>query len=228
MLHTWATDTVDETVDPRFGKVGKQRIVDTGPLTRKRMETVDGELVKEGIKFMDKAQADGKPFFVWFATTRMHTFTHVPEAYRDKVKQYTSYHDAYGAGVIQHDEEVGMVLKRLDEMGIADNTIVIYSTDNGVEHSTFPHGGTTPFRSEKMTTWEGGVHRHENTTCHRYLQPLAGCCHRNVGRGTRSPAPPGTTIRRPDRTDDCGFGHRFPAGGRGPERRPQHSGHPDR
>ena len=157
VLHTWATDTVDETVDPRFGKVGKQRIVDTGPLTRKRMETVDGELVQEGIKFMDKAQAEGKPFFVWFATTRMHTFTHVPEEYRDKVKQHTSYHDAYGAGMIQHDEDVGVVLKRLDEMGIADNTIVIYSTDNGVEHSTFPHGGTTPFRSEKMTTWEGGV-----------------------------------------------------------------------
>jgi arylsulfatase A-like enzyme len=157
VLHTWATDTVDETVDRRFGKVGKQRIVDTGPLTRKRMETVDGELIKEGIKFMDKAHGEGKPFFVWFATTRMHTFTRVPEEYRNKAKEYTSYHDAYGAGMIQHDEEVGTVLKRLDEMGVADNTIVIYSTDNGVEHSTYPHGGTTPFRSEKMTTWEGGV-----------------------------------------------------------------------
>jgi arylsulfatase len=157
VLHTWATDTVDETVDPRFGKVGRQRIVDTGPLTRKRMETVDEELVKEGIGFMNKAHAARKPFFVWFATTRMHTFTRVPGQYRDKVKRHTSFHDDYGAGVIQHDEHVGMVLKQLDEMGIADNTIVIYSTDNGVEHSTYPHGGTTPFRSEKMTTWEGGV-----------------------------------------------------------------------
>jgi arylsulfatase A-like enzyme len=157
VLHTWATDTVDETVDPRFGKIGKQRIVDTGPLTRKRMETVDEELVKEGTVFMKKARAARKPFFVWFATTRMHTFTRVPDRYRDEVKQHTSYHDAYGAGVIQHDEHVGIILKQLDEMGIADNTIVIYSTDNGVEHSTYPHGGTTPFRSEKMTTWEGGV-----------------------------------------------------------------------
>ena len=157
VLHTWATATDDQTVDPRFGKVGRQRIVDTGPLTRKRMETVDEELVKEGIGFMNKAQAAGKPFFVWFATTRMHTFTRVPERYREQVKRHTSYHDDYGAGVIQHDEHVGMVLKRLEEMGIADNTIVIYSTDNGVEHSTYPHGGTTPFRSEKMTTWEGGV-----------------------------------------------------------------------
>lgn len=157
VLHTYATSTVDETVDPRFGKIGKQRIVDTGPLTRKRMETVDEELIKEGIKFMDRAKSNNKPFFVWFATTRMHTFTRVPEKYREKVKQHTSYHDDYGAGVIQHDEHIGMILKHLEEMGAADNTIVIYSTDNGVEHSTFPHGGTTPFRSEKMTTWEGGV-----------------------------------------------------------------------
>ena len=157
VLHTYATDTEDKTVDPRFGMVGKQRIVDTGALTRKRMETVDEELLKEGAKFMDKAHAEGKPFFVWIATTRMHTFTRVPEKYREKAREFTSYNDAYGAGVIQHDEQVGMVLKRLDDMGIADNTIVIYSSDNGVEHSTYPHGGTTPFRSEKMTTWEGGV-----------------------------------------------------------------------
>ena len=157
VMHTYATESEDKTVDPRFGMVGKQRIVDTGPLTRKRMETVDLELITEGTKFMDKAHAEGKPFFVWFATTRMHTFTRVPEKYREKAREFTSYHDAYGAGVIQHDEEVGMILKRLDDMGIADNTIVIYSSDNGVEHSTYPHGGTTPFRSEKMTTWEGGV-----------------------------------------------------------------------
>jgi len=157
VLHTWATDTEDKTVDPRFGMVGKQRIVDTGPLTRKRMETVDEELIKAGFQFMDKAHTEQKPFFAWFATTRMHTFTRVPQKYQEKAREFTSYHDAYGAGMIQHDEHVGMILDRLEAMGVADNTIVIYSTDNGVEHSTFPHGGTTPFRSEKMTTWEGGV-----------------------------------------------------------------------
>ena len=107
-------------------------------LTRKRMETVDEELIQAGIRFMDKAQADGQPFFAWFATTRMHVFTRVPQQYQEKAREFTSYHDAYGAGMIQHDEQVGMILKRLDAMGIADNTIVIYSTDNGVEHSTFP------------------------------------------------------------------------------------------
>ena len=92
-----------------------------------------------------------------FATTRMRTYTRVPRKGEERAREFTSYHDAYGAGMLQHDEDVGMILQRLDAMGIADNTIVIYSTDNGVEHSTFPHGGTTPFRSEKMTTWEGGV-----------------------------------------------------------------------
>ena len=157
VLHTWATDTVDETVDPRFGKVGKQRIEDTGPLTRKRMETVDEEFIGAGLKFMDKARSEDKPFFVWFATSRMHVFTRVPPKYQEKAREFTSYNDLYGAGMLQHDEDVGTILKRLEAMGIADNTIVIYSSDNGVEHSTFPHGGTTPFRSEKMTTWEGGV-----------------------------------------------------------------------
>jgi arylsulfatase len=157
VLHTWATDKSDETVDPRFGKIGKQRIEDTGPLTRKRMETVDEELIKAGFQFMDKAQTEKNPFFIWFATTRMHTFTRVPQKYQEKAREFTSYNDLYGAGMIQHDEHVGMILDRLEAMGVADNTIVIYSTDNGVEHSTFPHGGTTPFRSEKMSTWEGGV-----------------------------------------------------------------------
>ena len=157
VLHSWATDKSDETVDPRFGKVGKQRIEDTGPLTRKRMETVDEELIQAGFKFMEKANADNKPFFVWITTTRMHTFTRVPKKYREMAREHTSYNDLHGAGMIQHDEHVGLILDKLDEMGIAENTIVIYSTDNGPEHSTFPHGSTTPFRGEKMTTWEGGV-----------------------------------------------------------------------
>jgi arylsulfatase len=87
----------------------------------------------------------------------MHTFTHVPEKYQEMVRKYTSYNDLHGAGMLQHDENVGMVLDKLDKMGIADNTIVIYSSDNGPEHVTYPHGATTPFRGEKMTTWEGGV-----------------------------------------------------------------------
>ena len=157
VLHTWATDTVDESEDPRFGKVGKQRIVDTGALTRKRMETVHEDFIDAGLEFINRAHENDEPFFVWFATSRMHAFSRVPERYHDQVREFTSYHDPYGAGMIQHDENVGTILDRLDAMGIADDTIVIYSTDNGVEHSTYPHGGTTPFRSEKMTTWEGGV-----------------------------------------------------------------------
>ncbi|MFO0807791.1 MAG: sulfatase-like hydrolase/transferase [Gemmataceae bacterium] len=123
----------------------------SGPVTRKHMETVDKELIKEGIKFMDKAPADGKPFFVWFAVTHMHTFTQVPESHREKVREFATYNDEYGAGVIQQDEHVGIVLRRLDDMGVVDNTIVIYSSDNGIEHLTYPHGNTS-FRSEKMTT----------------------------------------------------------------------------
>ena len=98
MLHTWATGTVDETVDPRFGKIGKQRIEDTGPLTRKRMETVDDEFIGAGLKFIDKARAEGKPFFVWFATSRMHVFTRVPEKYQEKAREFTSYNDLVRRG----------------------------------------------------------------------------------------------------------------------------------
>jgi arylsulfatase A-like enzyme len=157
VLHTWATDTDDKTVDPHFGKVGKQRIEDTGPLTPQRMDRVDEEFMEAAFAFMDKARTDHKPFFVWLNTTRMHVFTHVPQEYLDRAKVYTSGNDVHCAGMLQHDEHVGLVLKKLDDMGIADDTVVIYSTDNGPEHSTWPHGSTTPYRSEKMTTWEGGV-----------------------------------------------------------------------
>jgi arylsulfatase len=157
VLHTYASDVDDETIDPRFGKIGRQRIEDTGPLTRQRMETVDEEFVAAGFDFMDRAHEQGNPFFVWFATTRMHVFTHVPQKYLDAAKEFTSGADVHCAGMLQHDEHIGMILQKLDEMGIADNTIVVYSTDNGPEHSTWPHGATTPYRSEKMTTWEGGI-----------------------------------------------------------------------
>ena len=157
VLHCYASNIFDETEDPRFGKVGKQKCKDTGPLTRKRMETVDEEFIKASFEFMDKAKSEGKPFFVWVAASRMHTFTHVPKKYQEMIREHTSYNDLHGAGMLQHDEHVGMILDKLDEMGVADNTIVIYSSDNGPEHVTYPHGATTPFRGEKMTTWEGGV-----------------------------------------------------------------------
>jgi arylsulfatase len=157
VLHSWATDVDDQTVDPRFGKVGKQKIEDTGLLTPKRMERVDEEFMGAAFDFIDKAHADDKPFFVWLNTTRMHVFTHVPQEYLDRAKQYTSGTDVHCAGMLQHDEHIGLVLKKLDDLGIADDTVVVYSTDNGPEHSTWPHGSTTPYRSEKMTTWEGGI-----------------------------------------------------------------------
>lgn len=155
--HALDHDNPATPADPRFGAWGKQECEDTGALTTKRMETVDGEFIDASIAFMKKAKAAKKPFFVWLNTTRMHLFTHVPKSYQDKVGPLTSYNDRHGAGMIQHDEEIGALLAELDRMGLSKNTIVIYTGDNGAEHSSFPEGGTTPFRSDKMTTWEGGV-----------------------------------------------------------------------
>jgi arylsulfatase len=130
---------------------GSQTIEDTGPLTRKRMETVDAEVTAEALRFIDDAHADGKPFFVWWNSTRMHIFTHLsPEA-----EGKTGY-GIYADGMVEHDAMVGQLLDKLDELGIADNTIVMYSTDNGAETFTWPDGGTTMFRGEKNTNWEGG------------------------------------------------------------------------
>ncbi|MGL4780755.1 MAG: arylsulfatase [Bacteroidales bacterium] len=157
VLHCWATDKFDNTEDPRFGIVGKQRIKDTGPLTRERMKNVDEEFIQAGLDFIEKAVKEDKPFFTWINSSRMHVFTHVPERYQDSIKNETSWYDMYGAGMLQHDEHVGFILDKIKELGVDDNTIIVYTTDNGPEHSTYPHGGTSPFRSEKMTTWEGGV-----------------------------------------------------------------------
>lgn len=158
ILHSWATDYDDPSVpDPRFGKVGKQRIVDTGQVTVERLERLDTEYNSFAFKFMEKAKAENKPFFVWLNPARMHVFNYVPDEYRERAREFTSYDDPHGAGMIQHDEDIGKVLKKLDDLGLTENTIVIYTTDNGPEHSTYPEGGTTPFRGEKMTTWEGGV-----------------------------------------------------------------------
>jgi arylsulfatase len=127
------------------------RIEDTGPLTRKRMEKADEEFRDAALAFMEKAVADDKPFFVWLNATRMHVWTRLSSEWDGKTG-----HGLYADGMAQHDYDIGIVLDKLDELGIADNTIVVYSTDNGAEKITWPDGGTIPFRGEKGTTWEGG------------------------------------------------------------------------
>jgi len=157
VLHTWATDVDDPTVDPRFGKVGKQKIEDTGQLGRERMKTMDAEFIKASLDFIKRAKAAGKPFFVWLNPSRMHMYTRLSDEHRYLAAPYTTEHDAYGSGMIEHDMQIGELLDGLKKLGVLDNTIIIYSTDNGPEHSAKLHGGTTPFRGEKMTTYEGGV-----------------------------------------------------------------------
>jgi len=158
VIHSIATDKDDPTVQPRFGRVGKQKIEDTGPLTRERMKNFDaGEVIPRAFKFMEASQKSGDPFFVWLNTSRMHLYTRIDDEWLRKVETITSEADYHGAGMLQHDHDIGLVLDWLDRNGLADNTIVIYSTDNGPEHSSWPHGATTPFRGEKMTTYEGGV-----------------------------------------------------------------------
>ena len=130
---------------------GTQTIEDTGPLTKKRMETVDEEFLDASMKFIEKAVADDKPFFVWWNSTRMHIWTHLK-----KESQGVTGLGVYPDGMVEHDGHVGRLLDKLDELGIADNTIVMYSTDNGAEVMSWPDGGTTPFRGEKDTNYEGG------------------------------------------------------------------------
>jgi arylsulfatase A-like enzyme len=132
------------------------RIVDTGPLTIKRMETVDGETLEAAKEFIKKQNADGKPFFCWWNGTRMHFRTHVKDEMRKKADEIAGHHvDEYTAGMIEHDMQVGELLDLLDELGIAENTIVFYSTDNGPHYNTWPDAGTTPFHGEKNSNWEG-------------------------------------------------------------------------
>jgi arylsulfatase A-like enzyme len=152
VLRCKATDTDDATVDPRFGKTGKQTIEDTGPLTKKRMETIDDETSAAAIDYMKRQSAAAKPFFVWFNSTRMHLRTHVRAEHRGR---YTHGDSEYIDGMIEHDDTIGSLLTCLDELGIADNTIVVYSTDNGPHMNTWPDGAMTYFRSEKNTNWEG-------------------------------------------------------------------------
>jgi arylsulfatase len=172
LVHSWATDTDDPTEMPRWGKVGKQRIEDEGPLApfpdmagrqlwqegrkaKYNMETFDEVLVEHSKGFMDKAKTDGKPFFIWHNTTRMHVFTFVSPEYQAKMN-YQSNYGLEEAGMAQMDDSIGALLKHLDDIGEADNTIVIFTTDNGAEVFTWPDGGMTPFRATKGTVFEGG------------------------------------------------------------------------
>lgn len=158
VIHSFASEQRDRTVDPRFGEVGYQTIEDTGPLTQERMYNFDSdEVIPRALNFMRNARDASEPFFVWLNTSRMHLYTRIDDEWLEEVEQYTSEEDYHGAGMLQHDRDIGTVLDELAAMGLEENTIVIYSTDNGPEHSSWPHGGTTPFRGEKMTTYEGGV-----------------------------------------------------------------------
>jgi len=158
-------ENVDYPKDPAFRKKfgprgvihsfanadGTQKIEDTGPLTVKRMETIDEEFLAGAVSFIKKAHQDGKPFFTWFNTSRMHVWTHLKKESEGKTGLGIE-----ADGMVEHDGHVGQLLKLLDDLGIADNTIVMYSTDNGAEVLSWPDGGTTPFRGEKATNWEGG------------------------------------------------------------------------
>jgi arylsulfatase A-like enzyme len=150
VMHSFASDKDDPTTDPRWGRVGKQTVKDTGPLTKKRMETVDEEITSAAIGFIEKQAKANKPFFLWYNSTAMHFRTHLADKNRGKSGQ-----DDYSDRMVTHDEQIGQVLDKLDQLGIADNTIVMYSTDNGPENDTWPDGANTPFRSQKDTNWEG-------------------------------------------------------------------------
>jgi arylsulfatase len=152
VLQCFATEEDDDTEDPRYGRVGKQTIEDTGPLTKKRMETIDDEILEKALDFIDRKSGEEAPWFMWFNTTHMHLRTHPkPGSVGQAGRWQSPYHDT----MIDHDKVVGALLDRLDDRGIAENTIVVYSTDNGPHMNTWPDGGMTPFRSEKNTNWEG-------------------------------------------------------------------------
>src|SRR5467141_1559990 len=155
MVHSWATDKDDATVQPRWGKVGKQKIEDAGPLYPKRMETVDDEILDHALKFVDKARTDKKPFFLWLNPTRMHVVTHLSEKYEETRTPENGW-SIQEAGMAQLDDVVGSVMAYLKNNGLDDNTIVVFTTDNGAENFTWPDGGQTPFAGGKGTGLEGG------------------------------------------------------------------------
>ncbi len=147
-----ATDVDDPTEDPRFGKMGKQKCEDTGPLNKKRMETVDDEIVAKAEDFIKRQVEAKQPFFTWINFTHMHFRTHTkPESLGQAGVAQSPYHDT----MIDHDKNVGSIVDLIDKLGITKNTILIYSTDNGPHRNSWPDAGTTKFRSEKNTGWEG-------------------------------------------------------------------------
>lgn len=172
LVHAWATEADDPTEQPRWGKIGRQKIVDEGPLApfpdmknvqnwqvgrpaKYNMETFDEVLVDHSIDFMDRAKAAGKPFFIWHNPTRMHVFTYLPPKYQALMNAESNY-NVEEAGMAQLDDNVGALLSHLRKIGELDNTIVIFTTDNGAEVFTWPDGGMTPFRATKGTAFEGG------------------------------------------------------------------------
>lgn len=153
IIHAYATEAVDDTVDPRWGLVGKQRIVDDGPAPPERQKTLDNEVTAHTLDFIDRAVDSETPFFVWMAPARAHVWTHLSPEYEAMLGDGRGLQDI----VMQElDDNVGKVMAHLDSLGVADNTIVVFTSDNGPETMTWPDGGTTPFHGEKGTTWEGG------------------------------------------------------------------------
>jgi arylsulfatase len=172
LVHSWATDTDDAAEMPRWGRVGRQRIVDEGPLppfpnmenrqnwqpgrpSKYNMESFDSVLVDHSKRFMDESKREGKPFFLWHNTTRMHVWTFLPPEYQRQMNLKTNY-GVSEAGMAQMDDSIGALMQHLEQIGEADNTIVIFTTDNGAEVFTWPDGGMTPFRATKGTVHEGG------------------------------------------------------------------------
>lgn len=155
MLHCWATDKDDLAEQPRWGKIGKQKIEDAGALSPKRMETVDDDILEHALKFVDKSRKDNKPFFLWLNPTRMHVVTHLSQKYQGRRNDKNGW-SVYEAGMSQLDDIVGSVMKHLKDNGLEENTIVVFSTDNGAENFTWPDGGQTPFAGGKGTALEGG------------------------------------------------------------------------
>jgi arylsulfatase A-like enzyme len=151
VLDCKATDKQSKLVDERFGPMGKQECEDTGPLTRKRMETVDEEFLERAIQFIKKNEEAGTPWFVHFAPSRMHFYTHLKPKSAGKTGL-----GIYADGMVEHDGHIGQLLDLLEELGIADNTIVTWTADNGPHYNEWPDGGLSPFRGEKHTNWEGG------------------------------------------------------------------------
>ena len=151
VLDCKVSDVNDTTEDARFGEMGKQVCKDTGPLTKKRMETVEEELLAASLDFMERSHKAGKPFFLWHNPTRMHIWTHLSDKWAGK-----SGYGLFADGMMELDYVVGELLKELDDLGIADNTIVMFTSDNGTQINTWPDGGNHPFKGEKGTTWEGG------------------------------------------------------------------------